>query len=73
VRNGNPINTCYLPLSYSGNPGVNGVSDKGVGGQAAAALHCPWWSLHPHCEIRFKGGAKEEGGVLSVRWVVFTP
>jgi hypothetical protein len=28
-RTGNPVKTVCLPLSYSGNPGVNAVSDRG--------------------------------------------
>ena len=29
VSRGHPFKTVYLPLSHRGNPGVNGVSDRG--------------------------------------------
>ena len=33
VAHTHPFETVCLPLSYSGNPGVNGVSDRGVNGR----------------------------------------
>jgi hypothetical protein len=32
-KHGNPFNSGCLPLNYSGNPGVNGVSHRGVNGE----------------------------------------
>ena len=64
VRRRVPFDTVCLPLSYSGNPGVNGVSHRGVHGKRLPAVGVAREELEGRMkQVRHVAGAAEDGVV----------